>query len=106
MSRSEDRGQKLEVRSQGTKNIVLFVACCLSSFLFFLSSAASAQDDMLKIIETKRIELKEKEDQLKREEQRLNTLKKAVDEKIETYTKLLSQVEATIKKVEDRKSVV
>jgi flagellar motility protein MotE (MotC chaperone) len=65
--------------------------------------SASAQEDMLKIIETKRIELKEKEDLLKQEEQRLNILKKEVEEKIETYTKLLAQVEATIKKVEQVK---
>ena len=55
--------------------------------------------DMLKVIEAKRIELKEKEELLKREEQRLNTLKKAVEEKIEAYTKLLTQVETTIKKI-------
>jgi flagellar motility protein MotE (MotC chaperone) len=84
-------GQLLKL---GLSPVVLFLAFAFS---------ASAQEDMLKVIETKRIELKEKEDHLKREEQRLNTLKKAVEEKIETYTKLLAQVEATIKKVEQVK---
>ena len=77
---------------------VLSVLLCLA-----LTCTASAQDDVLKIVEAKRIELKEKEDFLKREEQRLNTLKKAVEEKIEAYTKLLAQVEATVKKIEQVK---
>ena len=78
---------------------------CLSPVILCLTltCTASAEDDMLKIIEAKRIELKEKEELLKREEQRLNALRKAVEEKIEAYTKLLTQVETTIKKIEEAK---
>jgi flagellar motility protein MotE (MotC chaperone) len=98
----EDRREKLDVRRQRSRKMALFVVC-LSSVFCLLSSGASAEDDMLKVIEAKRIELKEKEELLKREEQRLNTLKKAVEEKIEAYTKLLAQVEVTAKKIEEAK---
>jgi flagellar motility protein MotE (MotC chaperone) len=95
---SEVANQRPEVRRKLLMLGLSPVILCLT-----LAFSASAQEDMLKMIETKRIELKEKEDHLKREEQRLNILKKAVEEKIETYTKLLAQVEATIKKVEQVK---
>jgi len=73
---------------------------CVFLMLGLFASPATAQDDMLKLIEAKRIEQKEKEEMLKRDEVRLTALKKEVDEKIEAYTRLLAQVEAAIKKVE------
>ncbi len=75
----------------------------LSSVICLLASPLFAQEDTLKLIETKRIEQQGKEETLKREEQRLNVLRKEVDEKIEAYTKLLAQVEASFKKVEQIK---
>ncbi len=57
-----------------------------------------AQDDMVKFVEDKRIELKIREDALKKEEERLNILRKDVDEKIEKYTKLLNRVDVALKK--------
>ena len=100
------RGQGSGVSKQRTavrRKLLILVLPSVILCLTFFAFSAFAQEDMLKIIETKRIELKEKEDHLKQEEQRLNILKKAVEEKIETYTKLLAQVEATIKKVEQVK---
>jgi len=73
---------------------------CMAIILFSLISAAVAQDDMVKLVEAKRIELKEKEESLRRDEARLNALQKDVDEKIATYTKLLGQIESVLKKVE------
>jgi flagellar motility protein MotE (MotC chaperone) len=82
----------------------MLIALCMSSVFCLLASAAFAQDDMLKLVEAKRVELKEKEEALKHEEQRLNILRKQVDEKIEAYTKLLVRVEAAVKKIEEVQS--
>jgi flagellar motility protein MotE (MotC chaperone) len=74
-----------------------------ASLVCLLASAVLAQDDPIKLIEAKRIELKEKEETIKRDEARLNALKKEVDAKIETYTRLLAQLEAALKRVEQVK---
>jgi flagellar motility protein MotE (MotC chaperone) len=74
-----------------------------ASLVCLLASAVLAQDDPIKLIEAKRIELKEKEETIKRDEARLNALKKEVDAKIETYTRLLAQLEAVLKRVEQVK---
>ena len=55
---------------------------------------------MVKFVEDKRIEIKIREDALKKEEERLNILRKDVDEKIDKYTKLLNRVDAALKKAE------
>jgi flagellar motility protein MotE (MotC chaperone) len=73
---------------------------CTAIILFSLISTAVAQDDMVKLVEAKRVELKEKEESLRLEEARLNALRKDVDEKIATYTKLLAQIESVLKKAE------
>jgi len=78
-------------------------ALCLFAILCWCASPVLAQDDMLKLIEAKRIEQKEKEETLKRDETRLIALKKEVDGKIEAYSRLLVQVEAALKKVEQVK---
>jgi flagellar motility protein MotE (MotC chaperone) len=59
-----------------------------------------AQDDMVKFIESKRAELNDREERLKKEEQRLTALQKDVDEKIDRYTKLLAQIETALKRLE------
>jgi flagellar motility protein MotE (MotC chaperone) len=69
-------------------------------FLLFAATSALAQDDALRLVESQRIELKAKAEALKRDEQRLNALRVKVDEKIAVYAKLVSQMEAAIKKVE------
>jgi flagellar motility protein MotE (MotC chaperone) len=75
--------------------------CLLSVFsLPFLTSYAFAEDDMVRLVEKKARELKAKEEALKKEEERLNILKKEVDEKIEKYSKLLTQLEHTLKRIE------
>jgi flagellar motility protein MotE (MotC chaperone) len=51
-------------------------------------------------VEEKRLELKQKEDALKKEEERLTILRKDTEEKIERYTKLLDRLDAALKKVE------
>jgi flagellar motility protein MotE (MotC chaperone) len=68
--------------------------------LLCTSAPAFAQDDVFKLVEEKRLELKAREDALKKEEERLNILRKDVEEKIEKYTKLLNRVDAALKKAE------
>jgi len=103
MSKAEDRGQRTEDRpTTGDKKHRVFVLC-LSSVICLLASSVPAQEDAVKLVETKRMELKEKEAMLKKEEERLSVLRKEVDEKIEAYSKLLAQVEASIKKVDQVK---
>lgn len=73
------------------------------AFILHISSIALAQDDLLKLIEKKQLELKDRELFIKQEEKRLETIKKDVDEKIEKYTKILSQIENVLKKIEQIK---
>lgn len=96
-----DRGQHPR-KSSGKTAVIACLLSIVSCLLIF--TPAFAQEDMVKVIEAKRIELKEKEDALKHEEQRLNVLRKEVDERIETYATLLTQVEAAVKKGEEIKN--
>ncbi len=75
--------------------ILLFiVSFCLLSF------PIRAQDDMLQFIEKRQRELKEKEESLIKEEERLKVIRKDIDDRIEKYSKLLTQIEDLLKKVE------
>jgi len=94
--KTEDRRQK----SDKKRTLMMF---CLSSVFCLLASTLPAQEDPLKIVEEKRLELKEREDALKRDDQRLTALKKDVDEKIQTYTELLARVEDALRRVEQVK---
>lgn len=103
---SLEKGEEMKhaadrITKYGKRSGILIL--CLSSALFLFVPSLPAQEDMLKLIETKRLEQQGKEEALKREEQRLNVLRKEVDEKIAAYTKLLAQVEASLKKVEQVK---
>jgi flagellar motility protein MotE (MotC chaperone) len=84
------------------KRCCLFL-CFLSFALCLLASVVPAQEDILKLIETKQIELMERERALTRDEQRMNIIRKQVDEKIEAYSKLLLRVDAAIKILEQAK---
>jgi flagellar motility protein MotE (MotC chaperone) len=103
MITTEASSKRTEVRQNTTVGRLLFLLCVLTSYFLLLASAAPAQEDPLKAVEEKRLELKEREDVLKRDELRLAALKKDVDEKIKTYTELLSRVEAALKRVEQVK---
>ena len=80
-----------------------FFIICLSFAICLFASAAPAQDDMLRQIEAKQAELREREETLKHDERSLNILKKQVDDKIESYSKLLVKVEAAVKILEQAK---
>lgn len=84
----------------------MFALLCLILFAILyspLTLPAYAQDDLIKFIENKRIEIKEKEESLKKEEERLRVLKKDVEESIQKYTQLLDKLENILKKIEQAK---
>jgi flagellar motility protein MotE (MotC chaperone) len=93
---SKFSGQKFKV---GRKLLVL----SFTAVLCLLTTVISAQDDPVKALEAKRTELKEKEEALKRDEVRLNALKKEVEARIETYSRLVAQMETVLKRVEQVK---
>ncbi len=69
-------------------------------YCFSFPPTSYAQDDILKLIEKKQAEIKDKEVLLKQEEKRLQALKKDIDDRIEKYTKILAQLEDVLKKIE------
>ncbi len=107
---TDDRSQESGVRRLTTHDsrlttcylslVTLLVTCHLS----LVTVSAYAQDDLVKFIEKKRVELTEKEDALEKEDERLKALRRDVDERIDKYTKLLSQIEETLKKIEAAKN--
>jgi flagellar motility protein MotE (MotC chaperone) len=84
--------------TRGRLAVFLFPALLLCALC--AGSSAFAQEDVFRLVEEKRLELKAREDALKKEEERLNILKKDVEEKIDKYTKLLNRVDAALKKAE------
>ncbi len=70
------------------------------SMPFILSPAMASQDEILRFIETKQKEIREKEEAIKIEEERLNILKKEIEEKMENYKRLLNQIEEVLKRIE------
>lgn len=75
--------------------LLLIISFCLLPF------SIHAQDDMVLFIEKKQKELKEKEESLIKEEERLKVIRKDIDERIEKYSKILAQIEDLLKKVEE-----
>ncbi len=63
---------------------------------------AAADDDLLLLIQKKQRELKEREDALARQEERLKALRQDLDERMAKYEKLLEQIETALTKLETR----
>jgi flagellar motility protein MotE (MotC chaperone) len=89
MNNSQQKPDYSARKLKNGKKVALFG---FAAILCFLAAVAPAQDDPVKIIEAKRVELKEKEEALKRDEAR-----------IETYTRLLAQMETVLKRLEQAK---
>jgi len=66
-----------------------------------LAVHAHAEEDIAGIIEKQRIELNQKEEVLKKETERLKTLKKEVEDDIAKYTALLEQIDKSLKQAEE-----
>jgi flagellar motility protein MotE (MotC chaperone) len=69
--------------------------------LLFLAVNVQAAEDVAGVIEKQRIELNQKEEILKKETERLKTLKKEVEDDITKYTALLEQIDKSLKQAEE-----
>ncbi len=69
--------------------------------LLFLAVNVYAEEDIAGVIEKQRIELNQKEELLKKETERLKTLKKEVEDDIAKYTELLEQIDKSLKQAEE-----
>jgi flagellar motility protein MotE (MotC chaperone) len=76
---------------------ILFLVFCFS----FISCYVYAEEDIVSLVEKQRIELNQKEENIKREMERLKTLKREINEDIEKYAKLLKQIEKSLKQAEE-----
>ncbi|MBC8412123.1 MAG: hypothetical protein ISR96_07545 [Nitrospira sp.] len=72
-------------------------------FSLFLMSTINvyAEEDELILIEKQRIELEKRSEQVKNETDRLNILKKELSEDIIKYTKLLENIDKSLKEAEE-----
>ncbi len=69
--------------------------------VIFLVINVYAEDDIASVIEKQRIELNKKEEIVKKETERLKTLKKDVEDDIAKYTALLEQIDKSLKQAEE-----
>lgn len=84
-----------------SKTAVTFAAVFTALFCFQpLIHFSFAEDDIVKSVLKKNLELKEKEERLNKEDERLRALKKDVDERIEKYSVILSKIETVLNKAE------
>ncbi len=73
----------------------------LISLMLACSVYAQEDVDMAGIIEKQRQELLQKEEILKQEKERLNTLKQEIEDGIVKYTDLLKQIDSSLTKAEE-----
>ncbi len=72
------------------------------TLLFLITCASvSANEDITIVLERQAKELKKKEEMIRQETERLRILKREVEADIERYTKLLKQIEESLKKAEE-----
>jgi flagellar motility protein MotE (MotC chaperone) len=80
---------------------LLFLFCVsLSVFCLLFTALSYAQDNTLAFIGEKQREIKDRENALRKEEERLKILRKDMDERLEKYTNLLNQLENVLNKLE------
>lgn len=86
------------------KKRIAVASAVLLCLVLSVSRALWAEDDMVRFIERKQAELNNREDAVKREEERMAALLREVEERIEKYTKLLAQIEKALNKLEQVKN--
>lgn len=80
------------------------VALLLSLDCSLFAHTAFAQDDIIKLIEKKQAEFNEREEAMKKEEERLRLIRKDVDERIDKYLTILTQIEEALKKIDNARN--
>ena len=73
------------------------IAIC---FILMTALPAFAQDDIVSLVEKQRIELDQQEENIKKETERLKTIKREVEADIEKYSELLEQIEKSLEQAE------
>lgn len=86
-------GKRRRAKGEGVYFFLLIVA-----FIFVTVGLASAIDDA-SMIANKRLELEQKESELKKKEERLLVLEKTLDGKIREYQKLVKKAEVYLKEI-------
>ncbi len=94
------RGEAYKMRCPINSGFLMLFVLLFTLISFFHAGPVLAQDDMILFIQKKQRELKEREESLERNEERLKAFKKDIDERIDKYEKLLTQLEAALKKIE------
>lgn len=79
---------------------IFFISTACLMILFLSCFPAYCQEDIIGYVKKKNIELSEKEETIKREEERLNALRKDLDKRINNYESLLKEIENAINKIE------
>lgn len=69
--------------------------------VFFLVCSVSAEEDIASILERQQSELAKREEIVKKETERLKTLKKEVEEDIVKYTRLLKKIDKSLQQAEE-----
>lgn len=75
---------------------------CLFALLLFNGEIVYCQDDLLVMIEKRQKELDEKERSLRLEEERLQAMKKDLDEKLKRYSDLLKKINSILDQMEQK----
>jgi flagellar motility protein MotE (MotC chaperone) len=73
----------------------------LVSLIFACSVYAQEEMDMASVMEKQRLELTQKEEILKKETERLRTIKREVEEGITKYNDILKQIDSSLTKAEE-----
>ncbi len=75
---------------------------CLLAVLLFHGEIVYCQDDLLVMIEKRQKELDERERSLRLEEERLQAMKKDLDEKLRRYSDLLKKINSILDQMEQK----
>jgi flagellar motility protein MotE (MotC chaperone) len=94
------KDRKYNIKRLKSKHLIYLFCFIFTLNYCIFSPSVFPQDDMLQFIEKKQIELKEREDALSKEEERLKAIRKDIDDRMEKYSKLLTQIEGVLKKLE------
>jgi flagellar motility protein MotE (MotC chaperone) len=73
---------------------------CIICFVLLTALPAFAQEDIVSLVEKQRIELDLQEENIKKEMERLKTIKNEVEADIEKYSELLKQIEKSLEQAE------
>lgn len=81
------------------KKLIMYIMLIL-----FLSTSVYAEEDVVSIVEKQRAELNRQEEIIKKEKARLKALKQEINDDIVKYSKLLKEIDKSLKQAEQTSS--